>query len=82
MATYFNYLSTLCAVVLFVLTRQLYDGINATKETISTTNSSLEEKQKEATVHYMSGNDCFVSLSTGKSLCYGILPYTFDALQG
>ena len=62
MATHFNYLSTLYAVVLLVLTRQLYDGKNATKETISTTDSSLEEKQKEAAVHYMSGNDCFVSL--------------------
>ena len=25
-------------------------------------------------MHYMSGNDCFVSLPTGKSLYYGILP--------
>ena len=37
-----------------------------------TANSSLEEA--EVAVHYMRGNDCFVSLPTGKSLYYGILP--------
>ena len=45
---------------------------------------SIKEKQKEAIVDFMNGNDCFVSLPTGygKSLCYGILPYVFDALRG
>ena len=55
---------------------------NATKETINTANSSFEEAKKKVAVHYMSGNDCFVSLPTGKSVCYGILLYAFNALQG
>ena len=35
-------------------------------------------------MHFINGNDCFVSLHTGhgKSLFYGILPYIFDALRG
>ena len=35
-------------------------------------NCSTNEKQKEAIVHFINGNDCFVSLPTGygKSLCY------------
>ena len=38
-------------------------------------NCSTKEKQKEAIVHFINGNDCFVSLPTGygKSMCYGIL---------
>ena len=45
---------------------------------------SIKEKQKEAIVDFMNGNDCFVILPSGygKSLCYGILPYVFDALRG
>ena len=40
-----------------------------------TANSSFEEA--EIAVHYTSDNDCFVSLPTGKSLYYGILPLLF-----
>ena len=45
-------------------------------------NCSTKEKQKEAIVHFINGNDCFVSLPTGygKSMCYGIL--FFVALRG
>ena len=50
-----------------------YDGKNATKETITHSKFQLR-RSKEVAVHYMSGNDCFVSLPNGKSLYYGILP--------
>lgn len=46
--------------------------------------SSLKDKQREAITHFLKGYDCFVSLPTGygKSLCYALLPYAFDALRG
>ena len=45
--------------------------------------SSLKDKQKEAIITFLSGNDVFVALPTGygKSLCYGCLPGAFDILR-
>jgi superfamily II DNA helicase RecQ len=47
-------------------------------------NLSLKDKQQEAIVAFMSGNDVFVALPTGygKSLIYGLLPLTFDEFKG
>lgn len=44
----------------------------------------LKDEQMEAIKAFVSGNDVFISLPTGygKSLCYQILPITFDALNG
>ncbi len=43
----------------------------------------LRPKQYEAVFNFARGRDVFVSLPTGsgKSLCYGVLPYTFDTLR-
>ena len=43
----------------------------------------LTEEQREAVIHFVSGEDVFVSLPTGagKSLCYGLLPLIFDFLR-
>ena len=53
---------------LSVLTCQLYDEQNATKEAINTANPALK-KQKEATVLYMSGNDCILLACLLAHLC-------------
>ena len=44
---------------------------------------NLKEKQLEAVVSFMEGNDAFVALPTsyGKSLIYAILPLSFDKLK-
>lgn len=46
--------------------------------------TSLKDKQKEAILSFVEGNDTFVSLPTGygKSVIYGILPMLFDQLLG
>jgi len=46
--------------------------------------ASLKNKQKEAIMSYLQGNDTFVSLPTGygKSLIYAMLPYAFDMIRG
>ena len=38
------------------------------------------DEQRKAVIHFVSGEDVFVSLPTGagKSLCYGLLPFVFD----
>ncbi len=43
----------------------------------------LRAKQQEAVLNFVRGHDVFVSLPTGsgKSLCYGVLPWTFDTLR-
>ena len=43
----------------------------------------LREEQKEAVVSFVSGKDVLVLLPTGsgKSLCYSLLPWTFDKLR-
>ena len=43
----------------------------------------LKEKQKEALLSFINGNDVFVFLSTiyGKSIIYGILPLVYDILK-
>ena len=45
--------------------------------------SFLKEKQREAIELFLEGHDVFVNLPTGygKSLCYALLPYAFDALR-
>ena len=45
---------------------------------------TLKEKQEEAIMSFLQGNDTFVSLPTGygKSLIYALLPYTFDMISG
>ena len=45
---------------------------------------SLKAKQREAVELFLNGRDTFVSLPTGygKSLCYCLLPFAFDALRG
>ena len=44
--------------------------------------SELRPKQKLAVRSFVEGNDVFVSLPTGsgKSLCYWLLPWVFEAL--
>ena len=46
--------------------------------------AKLSAEQDEAVLHFLSGWDVFVSLTTGarKSLCYHILPTRFDLLHG
>ena len=43
----------------------------------------LRAKQEQAITQFLKGNDFFVSLPTGsgKSLCYWILPYSFDFIR-
>lgn len=43
----------------------------------------VREKQREVVFNFIKGKDVFVSLPTGsgKSLCYSILPWTFDVLK-
>ena len=44
---------------------------------------NLKEKQREVILSFVKGNDVFVSLPTGsgKSLCFAVLPRTFDILR-
>ncbi len=44
--------------------------------------SDPRSEQLEAAKQFVSGSDVFVSLPTGsgKSLCYGSIPYTYDSL--
>ena len=44
---------------------------------------NLKEKQREVILRFVKGNDVFVSLPTGsgKSLCFAVLPRTFDILR-
>lgn len=46
--------------------------------------STLKDKQLEAIVTFVQGNDCFIALPTGygKSAIYGVLPYVFDTIKG
>ena len=46
--------------------------------------STLKDKQEEAILTFLSGQDTFVSLPTGygKSIIFGILPLVFDRLLG
>ena len=46
--------------------------------------SSLKSEQEEAVVAFVGGQDVFVSLPTGygKTLCFAVLPWTFDKLRG
>ena len=43
----------------------------------------LRARQQEVVVNFVQGRDVFVSLPTGsgKSLCYAVLPWTFDCLR-
>eukprot|EP00731_Ephydatia_muelleri_P000851 Em0001g851a len=45
---------------------------------------SLRENQYKAVFSFLNGNDVFVILPTGsgKSLCFAVLPFAFDALHG
>ena len=45
---------------------------------------NLKQKQLEAVLTFLSGNDVFVSLPTGygKSIIYAILPSVFDKYKG
>ena len=40
----------------------------------------LTTEQRKAVIHFVSGKDMLISLPTGsgKSLCYGLLPFVFD----
>ena len=44
----------------------------------------LKPKQEEAVLAFVGGQDVFVSLPTGfgKTLCFAVLPWTFDQLRG
>ena len=44
----------------------------------------LKDRQLEEIVSFLQGNDTFVALPTGygKSLIYGVLPYSFDKMRG
>ena len=44
----------------------------------------LKEKQYEAVVAFLEGNDVFLVVPTGygKSIVYGILPLAFDLIKG
>lgn len=43
----------------------------------------LRARQKEVVLNFVKGRDVFVSLPTGsgKSLCYSVLPWTYDCLR-
>lgn len=45
--------------------------------------ATLKPEQEKVVKAFLNGRDVFVSLPTGygKSLCYGILPFAFDALR-
>ena len=45
--------------------------------------SSLRKEQEQAVKNFVGGKDIFLSVPTGggKSLCYAILPWVFDALK-
>ena len=45
---------------------------------------TLKDKQMEAILTFLSGQDVFVTLPTGygKSLIFGLLPWIFDELKG
>ena len=44
----------------------------------------LKDEQLKVVVAFLGGNDVFAVLPTGfgKSLCYAVLPYAFEALEG
>ena len=44
----------------------------------------LKDKQFEAIMYFINGNDVFVTLPTGygKSLIYALLPMVFDEIKG
>ena len=44
----------------------------------------MRPRQQEVVLTFLKGKDVFVSLPTGsgKSLCYWILPWTFDKIKG
>ena len=44
---------------------------------------TLRDKQRDVVVGFIRGQDTFVSLPTGsgKSLCYSVLPWTYDKLK-
>ena len=46
--------------------------------------SQVKPVQEEVVVTFLSGRDVFVSIPTGegKSLCYAVLPWTVDLLEG
>ena len=43
----------------------------------------LRARQQEVVVNFVQGRDVFVSLPTGsgKSLCYAVLPWTFEVFR-
>jgi len=44
----------------------------------------LKDKQKEAILAFLQGNDVFISLSTGfgKFIIYSVLPFVVDRIKG